>query len=185
MAVYSVLDLLGAATTTFMGHMGSPGYFEAVAELYAHTSVLLQLMAWPFSPPGTAPARPTTCTPCAGLIMLLWVHLAFLLVCTYGYYMWDWKLRRRFLRNTQHELLVPEQVERLCDTPLARLLLDGHYGRAEAVMCHAALVVLQIWLSWGLAHLLALRVMPALLAPSHMELLCPLAPRTCTTCPWL
>ena len=53
-------------------------------------------------------------------------------------------------------------------------------------MGHAALVVLQIWLSWGLAHLLALRVMPALLAPSHMELLCPLAPRTCTTCrPWL
>jgi hypothetical protein len=53
------------------------------------------------------------------------------------------------------------------------------------VLCHTALVVLQVWLCWGLAHALALHVMPALLSVGHMELLCPLAPSPCTTCPWL
>jgi hypothetical protein len=72
----------------------------------------------------------------------------------------------------QHELLVPEQVQRVCDTPLARLLLDGQHGHVEAVLCHTALVVLQVSISWGLAHVLALRVMPALLPASHMDLLC-------------
>jgi hypothetical protein len=126
MATYSVLDIIGAATATFMGHMGQPGYFEAVQELYSFTSTSLSLITWPFRTPGTVPLAPTTCTPCSALNMLLWVHLALLqLVCAYGYSIWEWKHRRLFLRSTQHELLVPEQVESVCDTPLARLLLDG------------------------------------------------------------
>ena len=150
--------------------------------IYTRVYNAVQLLTWPFNPP-TAAAKPLdTCRPCSALVLLVFSHVIVNLLTLYAYYLSEWKLRRLFLRSRPG--LPAQQVARVCDTRLARLLIDAEYGVAESLLAHAAVVVHLAWLSWAASHVLVLHVFPWVVPGRVMVRLCPDAPGPCSACPW-